>query len=99
MNAHSLRQPERDVQGLVKRIRKKSQDGFSAPADSVNVIGPVNKKATPNHDRQDREIDPVKPPDCQRVFFYYFFHLLIKSGILHPCTKKTFIKFGKVLMW
>jgi hypothetical protein len=73
-----------DVEGFVERLREKlDQRGF-APAEAVHVVGPVNPHATPNHQAEYGEVDPVKPADGQRVLFDDDFHRIdsVKCSVL-----------------
>ena len=39
----------------------------------INIICPVDQDAAPDHKEKDREIDPVKPPDREQMFFFQSF--------------------------
>ena len=76
VEAHTFSQTERDIKRFVEWVRKKFENGPVAPAQFVHIIGPVNEKAAPYHDRDDGKIYPVQPTNGQRMFFYDLFHLL-----------------------
>jgi hypothetical protein len=88
---------------LVKVLREKVDQRDFAEADAVNVIGPINKKAAPNHHAQDREVDPVKPADGQGMFLFQPFHDKTSSRVIAAATRPNrrhaafFILFAFVL--
>jgi len=43
-------------------------------ADAIGIVTPVNEGPAVNHDAEDGEVNPVKPPGCQRVFFFEDLH-------------------------
>ena len=51
------------VEGLVEPVGEEVEQRQAAQAHAVHIVGPVNQHAAPDHERQHRNIDPVKPPD------------------------------------
>ena len=45
-----------------------------AEVDLVDVVCPIDQQAAPDHDGEDREIDPVHPADGKGMFRDYLFH-------------------------
>src|SRR5438477_7919035 len=43
-------------------------------SDMVNVIGPIDQETAPDHEKEQGEVDPVKPPDRDRVLELEFLH-------------------------
>jgi hypothetical protein len=62
------------MKSLVKGLGKEFNQRFITKTNFVNIISPVNKKTTPNHNPQYREIDPMKPPNSQWMFVDNSFH-------------------------
>jgi hypothetical protein len=50
--------------------------------DLVNVVRPIDQQAAPDHDCQDREVDPVHPADGEGVFGDYLFHAALLQAKL-----------------
>ena len=42
--------------------------------DGILIIGPIDQHPAPYHNGEYREIDPVRPPHEQRMFFFDNFH-------------------------
>ena len=42
--------------------------------DLIGLVGPIDEQAAPDHDHDEREVDPMKPAQGQRVFFGYVWH-------------------------
>ena len=38
--------------------------------DAVNGVCPVDEQTAPDHHRQNREIDPVHPPNSERMLIF-----------------------------
>ena len=68
-----------NVEDVVERVRKELKQRKSAQADPIDVIGPVDQQSAPDHDREQREVDPVEPANCGWVFGFEPFH----AGALH----------------
>jgi len=94
MKCHPLRKLVRKVECLVNRIREEFKNGSVAPPKPVNIICPVNKQATPDHNEQDRKVKPVKPSNCKRMFFDDLLH----GRILGEVNVKTKLKVGIVII-
>src|SRR5580693_99289 len=70
--------------------------------DLVDVVSPVDQESAPDHDSQDREIDPVHPADSQRMFGDYFLHInpirakIVNSGGVQSLQISRFYhKYGR----
>ncbi len=63
VDGHALGEAVRQAEGLVEPVREEGDQGPAAPAESVDVVGPVDEEAAPDHHRQERDVDPVHPPD------------------------------------
>ena len=74
MKAHAFCQPVRHVERFVKTIGEKVEQFFTADTNFIRVVRPVNEQAAPYHNRQYREVDPVKPADGKRMLFENGFH-------------------------
>src|SRR5262249_34413818 len=57
------------------------QQRVLAGADAVDGIRPVDEQAAPHHQRQNRKIDPVKPPDRQRMFLLQRLHGFLDAAV------------------
>jgi RNA polymerase sigma factor (sigma-70 family) len=51
-----------------------------APADAVDVVGPVDQQPAPDHHRQHRHVDPVHPADGAGVFLLQAKHEAASLG-------------------
>jgi len=76
MRSHAFGKPIRDFEGFIKPVRKKLEQYYVANLYFVHAICPIDEHAAPYHDKQYREVYPMKPPDGQWMFFYDFFHLI-----------------------
>jgi hypothetical protein len=55
------------AQSLEQRPGKEMGQCPRSPAHPINGVSPINEKPRPNHERQQREMDPVKPTNGSRV--------------------------------
>jgi hypothetical protein len=62
MQRHAVGQPMIHVQGSVHPSRKEMKR-----ADVVDIVRPIDQKATPDHEEQQRKVDPMKPADGDEV--------------------------------
>ena len=58
---HALGQAVIDVQSGIHGIGEKMQECVLPQADPVHVVGPVDQQAAPQHERQERQIQPMHP--------------------------------------
>ena len=62
VEGHSLGQPVADVQRVPHLLREGHLQQREAPdPDAIDGVGPVDERPAPDHDRQQRKIDPVHP--------------------------------------
>ena len=66
---HSLSQAVINLKDLVKRIWKEMKERLAAPVNFVNIVRPVDQNPAPDHERQKREADPMKPANGARMLF------------------------------
>jgi hypothetical protein len=53
-----------EVELGVHVLGQELEQGRVAPSEPVDVVGPVDPQATPNHDGEQRKVDPVHPTRC-----------------------------------
>jgi hypothetical protein len=75
MKGHAFGQPAGDIELFVKGLREKGEQDIMTQADLVYIVGPVNQQPAPDHDGEDREVDPVHPADVEGMFEDYFLHI------------------------
>ena len=63
-HGQAMLQVERAVEPVGKEVKQRD----AADAHVVDVVGPVDQQAAPDHDGQHREVDPVHPANRSRVF-------------------------------
>src|SRR6202051_4864165 len=61
MPRHSFGQTRVDRERVVKTLREKMKEGGVSPAECINIVGPVDEQAAPDHDGQQWKVDPVEP--------------------------------------
>lgn len=76
MEGHAFGEAIGEIECFVKGVRKKMEPGFIAGMDPVDVIGPIDQHAAPDHDKKHREVDPVHPSDGEGMFGNDFFHVM-----------------------
>ena len=77
MKGHAFGQSGSKMQSCIKILWKKLDQFNPRNPDPVYIIGPVDQQSAPDHNRQHRKVDPVKPADGQRMFFLESFtHVL-----------------------
>src|SRR5215470_1667490 len=57
-------------QRMVEALWKEPEQGSSSNTNTIYVVGPVDQQSAPDHCREHREVDPVKPANRERVFFF-----------------------------
>jgi hypothetical protein len=65
MKGHAFGQSGAEVECFVKGIWEKGEDNGVAEVDLVYIVCPVDEHSAPDHDEQDREVDPMHPADGQ----------------------------------
>src|SRR4029078_3020849 len=48
--------------------------------EAVDGVRPIDHRAAPDHQREEREVDPVEPPDGQPMLALQPFHVLYNAG-------------------
>ena len=51
------------IEALVDRVGEEREPLPTSDSSGVDVFGPVDAQTAPDHDEQQREVDPVQPPD------------------------------------
>jgi hypothetical protein len=51
-----------------------------ADADAIGGVGPIDEDPAPDHERQEREVDPVKPADRQWVLLFQSAHASLDAA-------------------
>ena len=59
-----------EVEHRVEAVREEGEQSPTAPADAVDVVGPVDPQPAPDHDGQKRKVDPVHPAHGARVLLH-----------------------------
>jgi hypothetical protein len=62
------------VQQAINEVGKKVK-----ASDVIDVVSPINENAAPDHHEQQREIDPVKPPDRYQMLETYLLHVAVRA--------------------
>ena len=75
MKGHAFGQTTGQVERLVKGFREKAEEDGMTQVNLVDVVSPIDQESAPDHDSQDREVDPMHPADRQRMFGDYFLHI------------------------
>src|SRR5579871_1837609 len=57
---------------VVESRGKEGKELVRSPTDEVNVVAPINPEAAPEHQGEERKIDPVAPANRQRVLGTHF---------------------------
>ena len=57
-----------------------------AQMDFKDIVGPIDQQPAPDHDENDRKIDPVHPADGEWMFGDDFFHGLKLATICGSCA-------------
>src|SRR5262249_35256471 len=65
---HADRQTLLEIQGAVETVGEEVEQRGVADANCVFVVGPIDQKSAPNHDGQERDVEPVHPADGPWVF-------------------------------
>src|SRR5437868_3111787 len=78
----------------VRRVPTIGEEWAEVVAEYPNVkdaVRPVDHKPAPDHQEQDREVDPVKPTDRQRMFLLDDLRLRygLGSRFLSHCDHRT----------
>ena len=76
MKGHSFGEAVGDVQRFVKRCGEEGKQDVVSQVDLVDIVGPIDQHAAPDHHGQDREVDPVHPADGEGMFGDNFFHVI-----------------------
>src|SRR5882757_9031968 len=74
MERHSFSQALWYMEQIIVPVGKEANVGMPEKGDAVFIICPVDQHSAPDHNGQDREIYPVCPSHCQRMFFFNDFH-------------------------
>src|SRR5437899_10665765 len=87
MNRHAPRQPLLHPKKRVQPIGEEMDQRRVSQTNTINVVSPIDHQATPNHEKQQREADPVKPADRERMLLLEVVHrnVLLPFSIL-PCA-------------
>src|SRR5688572_16541340 len=59
----------------VKPIRKELEEREISPADSIYVVGPVDQEAAPDHQAEERHVDPVEPANRAGMLEFQALHV------------------------
>src|SRR5271156_4212951 len=68
MPRHSFGQAVADSRQVVSRVRKEMKQSELAHPGAIHVVRPINQRPAPDHDADQREINPVKPADRRGMF-------------------------------
>src|SRR6516162_7259521 len=63
-----------EIECAVESVGKEVKQRDAADAHRVHVVGPINEQATPDHDRQHGDVDPVHPANRSWVFEFQAVH-------------------------
>ena len=63
VECHAARQASIEFERLVDGVGEEHEPLPAADAEGVHVLGPVDPQPAPDHDHQQREVDPVQPAD------------------------------------
>ena len=56
-----------ETECIVESLREEMKESDVSPANLINIVGPIDQQAAPDHDGQKREVDPVKPANRSRM--------------------------------
>src|SRR5581483_2926374 len=68
MHGHSVRQTVIHAQNAKNPLREMNW------TNTVDRIRPIDQQPAPDHQRQERKVDPVKPPNGHQVLQFEFGH-------------------------
>jgi hypothetical protein len=61
MHGHAEGELVIEVEGGIERVGEEVEEGELTQTDAVDVVGPVDQDAAPDHDGEEGEVDPVGP--------------------------------------
>jgi hypothetical protein len=62
-------EPVVHIQRAIQYGRKKMES-----SNAIHIVGPIDEQSAPDHDPQQRKVDPVEPANSSEVFQLQFLH-------------------------
>src|SRR5260370_30386894 len=73
---------------------KKMKQRKTADPDAIYIVGPVDQQPAPDHDGEQREVDPMQPAYCGRMFRLQPFHVHIFASEPRKVTVRIYMIYG-----
>src|SRR5262249_1904241 len=94
MPCHSDSKMKRKRKEPVEPIWKEVNQRCVPGSNSVDVVGPINHQPAPDHQKQQRKIHPVEPPDGERMFIVQRVHFLFFCSLVGIVMVAIFVSIG-----